>query len=454
MTNNTESAVERPGRSRRASFAAAISTSLEWYDFFIYATAAALVFNSTFFATDSEVVAAMSSFATVAVGFIARPIGGVLAGHFGDRYGRKPVLVAAVVLMAVATSLVGFVPNTNVVWLAPAILVTLRICQGLAVGAQWGGAVLLATENAPADRRGLFGSFAQLGVPIGVVLGNIVFLVLTATLAADSFLSWGWRIPFWISLVMLPVAFLIHRYLEETPEFKALAEKLAESPVVRKSPILEVLKKNPGTVLAAAGANAIGVIFFYTMITGSVQFATTYLEIPRSTVLTYILIACAIQIPLVPLAGYLSDLYGRKLVFGLGTASMMLWGIPMWLMIGGSSPDTIWPFAVAVIVGVVAMSLQTGTQGTLFAELFPPEIRFSGASLGYQISAIIGGFAPMIMVMLINGNPDNAWKVGSFLAAAGAIGLICLYVIIRRYSGTSPTVASTRVETANAQYAS
>ncbi|GAA3164641.1 hypothetical protein GCM10020255_049450 [Rhodococcus baikonurensis] len=194
-------------------------------------------------------------------------------------------------------------------------------------------------------------------------------------------------------------------------------------------------------------------IFFYTMITGSVQFATTYLEIPRSTVLTYILIACAIQIPLVPLAGYLSDLYGRKLVFGLGTAAMMLWGIPMWLMIGGSSPDTIWPFAVAVIVGVVAMSLQTGTQGTLFAELFPPEIRFSGASLGYQISAIIGGFAPMIMVMLINGNPDNAWKVGSFLAAAGAIGLICLYVIVRRYSGRSPVVG-TRVETANAQYAS
>lgn len=452
MTNNPESAVQRQGRSRRASFAAAISTSLEWYDFFIYATAAALVFNSTFFATDSEVVAAMSSFATVAVGFIARPIGGVLAGHFGDRYGRKPVLVAAVVLMAIATSLVGFVPNTNVIWLAPAILVTLRICQGLAVGAQWGGAVLLATENAPADRRGLFGSFAQLGVPIGVVLGNIVFLILTATLAADSFLAWGWRIPFWISLVMLPVAFLIHRYLEETPEFKAIAAKLAESPVVRKSPILEVLKKNPGTVLAAAGANAIGVIFFYTMITGSVQFATTYLEIPRSTVLTYILIACAIQIPLVPLAGYLSDLYGRKLVFGLGTAAMMLWGIPMWLMIGGSSPDTIWPFAVAVIVGVVAMSLQTGTQGTLFAELFPPEIRFSGASLGYQISAIIGGFAPMIMVMLINGNPDNAWKVGSFLAAAGAIGLICLYIIVRRYSGTS-TPASTATRT-DAQYAS
>ncbi|TCN52234.1 putative MFS family arabinose efflux permease [Rhodococcus sp. SMB37] len=421
-------------RAGRAAVAAAISTSLEWYDFFIYSTAAALVFNVTFFATGNEVVAAVNSFATVAVGFIARPIGGILAGHFGDKVGRKPVLVAAVVLMAVATSLIGFVPNTEIVWLAPMLLVTLRICQGLAVGAQWGGAVLLATENAPANRRGFFGSFAQLGVPIGVVLGNVVFLILTATVAQDSFLSWGWRIPFWISLIMLPVAFAIHRYLEETPEFKKIAAKLEEAPAARRSPIVEVLRKNPGTVLMAAGSNAIGVIFFYTMITGSVQYATTYLGLGRSTVLTFILIACLLQIPLVPLFGHLSDRIGRKLVFGAGTVAMMVWGLPMWLLIGASGPDTVWPFAVAVIVGVVAMSLQTGTQGTLFSELFPPEVRFSGASLGYQISAIIGGFAPMVMVLLINGEAGNAWKVGIFLALSAAVGLLCLIAIVRRYS--------------------
>ncbi|BAD58391.1 MFS transporter [Nocardia farcinica] len=440
MTPRTDSVAvsatpaQAPARPGRAALAAAISTSLEWYDFFIYSTAAALVFNSTFFATGDEVVAAVNSFATVAVGFIARPIGGVLAGHFGDKIGRKPVLVTAVVLMAVATALIGFVPNTEIVWLAPVILVTLRICQGLAVGAQWGGAVLLATENAPAHRRGFFGSFAQLGVPIGVVFGNVAFLVITATVAKDQFLTWGWRIPFWISLVMLPVAFAIYRYLEETPEFQKVAEKLDTAPKAPRSPIFEVLRRNPGTVLMAAGSNAIGIIFFYTMITGSVQFATTYLDMARSTVLTYILIACSIQVPLVPLFGYLSDRVGRKLIFGVGTAAMMLWGVPMWLLIGASGPGTVWPFAVAVIVGVVAMSFQTGTQGTLFSELFPPEVRFSGASLGYQISAIIGGFAPMIMVLLINGKPGNAWRVGAFLAVAGLVGLLCLLAIVRRYS--------------------
>ncbi|AHK27600.1 metabolite transporter [Rhodococcus opacus PD630] len=445
----TDSDTRRAGKPRaaRASFAAAISTSLEWYDFFIYATAAALVFNTTFFATDSQVVAALNSFATVAVGFIARPIGGVLAGHFGDKVGRKPVLVAAIVMMAVATSLIGLVPNTQLVWLAPTILVTLRICQGLAVGAQWGGAVLLATENAPAGRRGFYGSFAQLGVPIGVVLGNVVFLVITAVFDSESFLAWAWRIPFWISLVMLPVAFVIHRYLEETPEFRELSKKLAEAPVARKSPILQVLRNNPGTVLTAAGANAIGVIFFYTMITGSVQFATTYLGIERSTVLGFILAACVLMIPLVPLAGYLSDIYGRKLIFGIGTAGMLLWGIPMWLMIGQSSQGTLWPFALAVFGAVIVMSFQTGTQGTLFAELFPPEIRFSGASLGYQISAIIGGFSPMVMVLLINGDASNAWRVGAFLAGAGAIGLLCLVAIVWKYSSPDVQQATARRST-------
>lgn len=428
----------KPLRSARASVAAAVSTSLEWYDFFIYSTAAALVFNVTFFKTNSAVVSALNSFATVAVGFIARPIGGILAGQLGDKYGRKPVLVSAVVLMAVATTLIGCVPNTQIVWLAPAILVTLRIAQGLAVGGQWGGAVLVATENAPARLRGYYGSFAQLGVPIGLVLGNVAFLMATGLASSEAFIDWVWRIPFWASLVMLPVAFAIHRYLEETPEFKAAAEKLAATSTVKRSPMLDVIRRNPGTILTAAGANTVGIVFFYVMITGSVQFVTTYLGVPRSTVLTWILVGMVLMIPLVPFFGWLSDKLGRTVVFAAGSVAMLLWAVPMWLLISSASADRIWPFAVAVLGGVVAMSLQTGTQGTLFAEMFPPEIRYSGASLGYQISAIIGGFAPFVMVALINGDPANAWMVGALIAVLAVVSLLCLRLISRRGYHSSP----------------
>ncbi|WP_228044126.1 MFS transporter [Streptomyces ferrugineus] len=425
-------------RSARASFAAAIATSLEWYDFFIYSTAAALVFNTTFFATDNAVVSALNSFATVAVGFIARPIGGVVAGALGDKHGRKPVLVGAMILMAVATTLIGFVPNSEVVWLAPTLLIALRLCQGLAVGAQWSSAVLVATENAPAHLRGFFGSFAQLGVPIGAVLGNVVFLIATAASSPEAFVDWVWRIPFWISLIMLPIAFAIHRFLEETPEFKAVAARAAEQPQVQRSGFLEVVRHNPGAILAAAGANTVGVVLFQVTVAGSVQFVTTYLEVTRTAALTWVLITCTLMMPLVPFFGWLSDRFGRKLVFGLGAAAMLVWGVPMWLLIPASGPDQIWPFALAIVGAGIAMSLQTGTQGTLIAELFPPEVRSSGASLGYQIAGIIGGFGPFVTVALINGNTANAWRVGVLIAALAAVSLICLQLIIRRRYHSTP----------------
>ena len=418
--------------ARKAAFAAAVSTSLEWYDFFIYATAAALVFNKTFFATGSEVVAALNSFATVAVGFVARPIGGIVSGHFGDKYGRKPVLVTAILLMGVATTLIGFVPNTSITWLAPAMLVLLRICQGLAVGAQWGGAVLLATEYAPAHRRGFYGSFAQLGIPIGVVMGNAVFLAVAWAVSPEAFTSWGWRVPFWISLFMLFVAFAIHRYLEETPEFQQVEAKLAAAPAQRRSPVLEVLRHNSGTVLMAGGTYLVGIVMFYITITGSVQVATTNLGIARSDVLAIILIAAGVLVPMVPLTAYLSDRYGRKLIYGIGIVGMGLWAVPMWLLIGASSSEDIWPLAVALIVSCVVMSFQTGPQAALFAELFPPEIRYSGASLGYQAAAILGGMAPMAMVALINGEVANLWRVGLLIAALSVLALACLVALARR----------------------
>lgn len=414
--------------ARRAGLAAALATSLEWYDFYIYGTAAALVFNKTFFATDSEVVAAISSFATVAVGFIARPIGGVVAGHFGDKIGRKPVLIASTVLMGIATVLIGLVPETEVIWLAPALLVFLRISQGLAVGGQWGGAVLLATEYAPPRRRGFYGSLPQLGIPIGLILGNGIFLIITWVLSPDAFMSWGWRIPFWISALIILVAIGIHRQLEETPEFQRVEAKLGAS-TQRRSPVIEVLRNNFGTVALAAGTYLVGIAMFYLTITGSIQVATTDLGMSRSDTLWIILVAAAVLIPLGPLAAHLSDLYGRKLIYGIGIALMGVWAIPMWWLIQTAGPDRTWPLAVALILSCVAMAFQTGPQPALFAELFPPELRYSGASLGYQIAAIVGGMSPMVMVAVINGEVENIWRIGPVLTTLAVVALLSLYAL-------------------------
>lgn len=418
--------------ARKAAFAAALATSLEWYDFYIYGTAAALVFSKTFFATDNEVVAALNAFATVAIGFIARPVGGIISGHFGDRIGRKPVLVFATLLMGIATALIGFVPNTEIVWLAPVLLVTLRICQGLAVGAQWGGAVLLATEYAPANRRGFFGSFAQLGIPIGVVLGNGIFLVVAWLVSPEAFMSWGWRVPFWISLVMIFVAFGIHKYLEETPEFQKVEEKLATTPAQQKSPVFQVLRRNLSTVLLAGGTYLVGIAMFYITITGSIQVATTNLGMARADVLWIIMVGAAVLIPMVPFTAHLSDVYGRRLIYGIGIAGMGLWAIPMWMLIQSSGSGKIWPFAIALIVSCLVMSFQTGPQAALFAELFPAEIRYSGASLGYQAAAILGGMAPMAMVALVNGHVSNIWRVGLMITALAVVALVCLLVLSLR----------------------
>ncbi|MGU3587207.1 MFS transporter, partial [Rhodococcus sp. C26F] len=319
-TGRASSDAGGPRAVRKAAIAATLSTSLEWYDFYIYATAAALVFNKTFFATDSEVVAAMNSFATVALGFVARPIGGIVAGHFGDKYGRKPILVLSILLMGLSTTLVGCVPNTSIVWLAPAMLVCLRLLQGLAVGGQWGGAVLIVAEYAPPNRRGFFGSFAQLGIPIGMVLGNGVFLAMTWAVSPDAFMSWGWRVPFWGSLLMLVVGFAIHRYLEETPEFQEAEAKLGTAPAKRRSPILEVIRHNGGTLLLAGGTYLVGIAMFYITMTGSVQVATTNLGMARSEVLFWVLMGALVMIPIVPTTAYLSDRFGRKLIYGIGIA--------------------------------------------------------------------------------------------------------------------------------------
>src|ERR687891_1428346 len=293
MTSSSSgAAAASPATIRKVLLAACAASSIEWYDFFIYLTAAALVFPALFFPADIDPVAGvLASFSTAAVGFFARPVGGVLFGHFGDRLGRKKTLVIALLLMGIATTLVGLLPtySTIGIWAAVALFV-LRICQGLAVGGQWGGAVLLATEYAPEGKRGFYGSFAQVGVPVGLVLGNAIFLILTAIMGESAFAAWGWRIPFLLSIVLIGVALYIQLRLEDTPVFRQLEERQQEGEEAESgSPVLEVLRHHPKQVLLAGGAFFVVNGAYYVMITGMLDYGTRDLGLSQNIMLAAVL---------------------------------------------------------------------------------------------------------------------------------------------------------------------
>src|ERR671910_946570 len=333
-------AAASPGTIRKVLLAACAASSIEWYDFFIYLTAAALVFPALFFPADIDPVAGvLASFSTAAVGFFARPVGGVLFGHFGDRLGRKRTLVIALLLMGIATTLVGLLPtySTIGIWAAVALFV-LRICQGLAVGGQWGGAMLLATEYAPPDKRGFYGSFAQVGVPVGLVLGNAFFLVLAAVQTPEAFEAWGWRIPFLASIVLIGLAMYIQLRLEDTPAFRRLQERQQEAQeeeggAQQRSPVLQVIREHPKQILLAAGAFFVVNGSFYVMITGMLDYGTRDLGLTRSAMLTAVLISSVAQIFMLPAWSILSDRVGRRPVYLSGAVLLGLWAFPLfWLV--------------------------------------------------------------------------------------------------------------------------
>ncbi|OZD06536.1 MULTISPECIES: MFS transporter [unclassified Rhodococcus (in: high G+C Gram-positive bacteria)] len=431
MTSKTLAApVTHLKDARRASMAAALASSLEWYDFFIYGTAAALVFNKTFFYTGDPVLSAINSFASVAVAFVARPFGGVVAGHFGDKIGRKPVLVAAIVLMACATFMIGLTPDTEIIWVAPAFLVLLRIAQGLALGAQWGGAMLLATEYAPENRRGFYGSFAQIGVPVGVLTGNLVFLLLSNAMDNETFLSWGWRVPFLLSILMLAVGLYIHKYLEETPSFRNAEKAMLNAPK-QSSPVIQVIRNNGSTIIQAAGTFVVINAIFYSTIIASLQYADVVLGISTSQVLLPILAGAAVQVVLMPLSALASDIYGRVRVYTIGITLLGLWAFPMWWIFSQATPDNTLPIWISIVLASALISISYGPQAALFSEIFPAALRYSGASLGYQIATIVGGATPVIMVSLINGDSDNWWRFSAYIVALSIVALISVAMIHR-----------------------
>ncbi|WP_020672789.1 MFS transporter [Amycolatopsis nigrescens] len=422
---------------KRAATAAALASAVEWYDYFVFGIAAALVFGKTFFPAANPVAGVLASFATFAVGFLARPLGGIVAGHLGDRYGRKPMLVAAVAIMGVATTGIGLLPSYASIGIAaPILLVLLRLVQGMAVGAQWGGAMLMATEYAPPGKRGLYGSMVQLGVPIGVVLANSVFLLAEQAAPPADFLSWGWRIPFLIGVLVLVLAWFIHTRVEETPEFRQAEAKFAAEQSGRAtSPLRLILRGHLGTVLLAGGSFAVNTATFYILITGTLDYTTRHLGMARGPVLATTLLVSCTQLAIIPLAAALSDRIGRIRIYAAGAVGLLLWAVPMFLLIDTKSLVAL---AIGSFVGSVFLSIMYGPQAALFAELFTPKMRYTGASLGYQLSAVVGGgLAPFIMVLLLE-STGTSMAVSGYIMLLAIVALASIAVLAKRASATKP----------------
>ena len=389
---------------RKVALTALAGTSIEWYDFFLYGAAAALIFPTAFFGEVPATTALILSLLTFAAGFIARPIGGIIFGHFGDKIGRKKTLISALMLMGISSTLIGLLPTYAMIGaLAPILLTILRFAQGLAIGGQWGGAMLLVTESAPSNQRGYYGAFAQAGAPIGVILANLALIITSALVSDEFFNTWGWRIPFLASAVLILVSMYIQLNLEDTKAFKELAadrneQAKNEKTAIQKSPIIEAVRKYPKRIMLAAGAFINIQVTFYILIAFLLAYGVQSAGMERDDMLTSVLIASAVMVPMQFLFSSYSDRNGRRGIFMLGAVLSGLWAFAIFPLVDTGS---FWLITLAVSGGMVFLAMMYGPQAAFFTELFSTEVRYSGATLGYQFGAIIGGaFAPTIAVKL------------------------------------------------------
>lgn len=411
-----------PASVTRVVFASFIGTAIEWYDFFLYGTAAALVFNKLFFPTIDPLAGTMAAFATYAVGFFARPFGGIVFGHFGDKLGRKGMLVTSLMMMGVATFLIGLLPTYEQVGvLAPVLLVVLRCVQGLGVGGQWGGAVLMAVEHGHGGRRGFYGSWVQTGAPAGLLLANGVFNLFSA-LPEKEFLAWGWRVPFLLGIVLLGVGVFIRLRLEESPVF-AQAKTAQPAP---RLPLIEVLRTHPRNVLLTMGARLAENACFYVFTVFVLAYGTKQLGLPQSTLLNAVLAGSVVQLAAIPLCGALSDRVGRRPVYLGGALFLALFAFPFFWMLDTRSVPWVW---LAVVVALVCHAAMYSPQAAFFAELFGTNVRYSGASLGYQLAApLAGGLAPLIATALLTWADGNPWPIAAYLIIMAAITLLSVWL--------------------------
>ncbi len=427
-TDNTESNI------RKVALTSLSGTSIEWYDFFLYGAAAGLVFPQLFFGEVDPTTALILSFLTFAAGFIARPVGGIIFGHFGDIVGRKKTLVIALMLMGISSTMIGLLPTYETIGIAaPLFLTFLRFCQGIAIGGQWGGAMLLVTESAPNNRRGFYGAYAQAGAPVGVILANIAFISVSSFTTEEDFLSWGWRIPFLISFVLVIISMYIQLKLEDTKAFKDLeASKSSdenEKRTIKSSPILEALRRYPGRISLAAGAFLSIQVTFYILVAFILAFGVETTNLSRNDLLMAVLIGSAIMVPIQFLFSDFSDRHGRKGIFMAGAVLTGLWAFALFPLI---ETGNFYLVVLSVTGGLMFLGMMYGPQAAFFAELFSTDVRYSGASLGYQIGAIIGGsFAPTIATLLWK-NYDIFW-VSVYIAFASLASLIAVYFLTETY---------------------
>jgi MFS transporter, MHS family, shikimate and dehydroshikimate transport protein len=377
-------------------FASCFGTIIEWYDFLIYATAATLVFNKAFFPTFDPLAGTLAALGSYAVGFLARPLGGALFGHFGDRLGRKSMLVMTLFIMGLSTFGIGLLPTyASIGVFAPILLIVLRIIQGIGLGGEWGGASLMVLEHAPSDKRGFYTSFVQIGFPIGLVLASLVF-GLAAKLPEADFASYGWRIPFLISIVLLGVGTFVRSRVPETPVFEGLKQRDGLS----NNPVAEVVGKNTKTFLIAVGLKLSEVSWVYMLSVFVVGYATTQLNLPKSMLLNAVLYAALLELITLPAFGWLSDKIGRKPLYILGALFSIAFAFPLFWMI--DSKSTVLIFAAIMIAMNFGHGMMFGLESAYFPELFGSRVRYSGASFGFQVSAAIGGgFAPIIATAMV-----------------------------------------------------
>lgn len=407
---------------RQIVWSSVIGTTVEWYDFLIYGTASALVFNKLFFPTIDPVVGTIAAFGSYAVGFLARPLGGAVFGHFGDKVGRKAMLSLTLMIMGLGTFLIGCLPTYGQIGiLAPALLVTLRLVQGIGIGGEWGGAVLMVVESVPTARRGFFGSVVQLGYPLGVIF-SIGAFTLTGLMPEAEFLSWGWRLPFLASAPLVGVGLFIRLRLHETPAFRRIKQRAATA----RLPVMEILTEHPGMFLKAVGLKVSEIAYVSVVTVFSISYVTGQLGLSRGVILNGILVAAVIELFTIPAFGWLSDRYGRKTLFVVACLFSIAFAFPMFKLLDTRDP-TIITLTVAVALSF-GQGIMFGTGAAWMSELFDARLRYSGASLGFQVGAALsGGFTPLIAAALLAWSGGATWPISVYLIALACVTLVATF---------------------------